>query len=330
MFIIRLMTKGDDDTLHQPHDKLFIQGFSDPVNAAALLRMMFPEELSSQVDWAALELQNGSFIDSQFRKSQTDLLFATTLGGRRCRLHIILEHQSTSDRLMALRLLRYQLRIWEAFDKENPGAPLPIVLCVVLAHNGSRWEISQRFADLLDVPPELAGVLRPFIPDFTFGLMQLAEMPYESLPGTPAGILILRVMKAERLNQLLNDAVWDEALLEQTSAELFELILRYMVDREIDKGAFETKIQELQNPTTRTNAMSLAQVYRQEGRQEGRMEGSARLALRLIQKKFPAILTQAEPLVKGLDEEQLLALAEAILFFQSDTECLEWLQRAGV
>ena len=84
-----------------------------------------------------------------------------------------------------------------------------------------------------------------------------------------------------------------------------------------------TKVQNLQNPSTRENAMSLAQQLRSEGRQE---MGSI-LALRQIQRKFPSISKNAEPLVRQLDEEQLLAFGEAILFFQSETDCLEWLLR---
>lgn len=331
----------EEADLHQPHDKLFVQGFSDPTNAAALLKTQFPVELAARIDWSALVLQNGSFIDSQYRKTQTDLLFTTTFAGRSCRLYLLFEHQSSPDPLMALRLLRYKIRIWEAFLKEHPGEPLPVVLATVLAQNGSKWEVSQKFSDLLDLPEDLVAVLRPFIPDFSFGLMQLAETPFESLPGTPAGILILRVMKAERLNQLLNDAVWDESLIGQVPTPLFELLLRYILSADIDKEAFETKIQEIQNPATRANAMSLAQVYRQEGhqegrregrqagRQEGRQEGEVIFAVRQLQRKFPTIAAQATPLVSQLDEEQLLAFGEAILFLTTETDCLDWLNRAG-
>ena len=224
---------------------------------------------------------------------------------------------------MALRLLIYKTRIWDAFLKEHDGEPLPVVLSFVLAQNANRWEISQKFSSLLDLSEGDAELLRPFIPDFTFGLMQLAEMPFESLPGTPAGVLILRVLKAERIDQLLNDAVWDESLISQIPSPLFEFLLRYILAADIDEDQFMTKVQNLQNPSTRENAMSLAQQLRSEGRQE---MGSI-LALRQIQRKFPSISKNAEPLVRQLDEEQLLAFGEAILFFQSETDCLEWLLR---
>ncbi|MCB1224432.1 MAG: Rpn family recombination-promoting nuclease/putative transposase, partial [Verrucomicrobiales bacterium] len=106
---------SDSEDLHQPHDKLFIQGFGDPVNAAALLQTQLPGELAAEIDWKSLKREQGSFIDSQFRSSQTDLLFTAQLAGQRCALYLLFEHQSTPDPWMALRLLRYMVRIWEAF-----------------------------------------------------------------------------------------------------------------------------------------------------------------------------------------------------------------------
>ena len=112
---------------------------------------------------------------------------------------------------------------------------------------------------------ERPGDLRPAIPDFLFQLIQLADIPFESIRGTPSGVLILRTMKAERLAQLLCDAVWEEALLVAVPREVFELVLRYLVAADVDHDAFVTRIATIQNPSRRSNAMRLAQQLRQEG-----------------------------------------------------------------
>ena len=39
-----------DDAIHQPHDKLFKQGFGYPANAAGFLRHHFPAEVSDRID----------------------------------------------------------------------------------------------------------------------------------------------------------------------------------------------------------------------------------------------------------------------------------------
>ncbi len=259
-----------DDSLHQPHDKLFKGGFSDPATAAAFLQAELPESVAGLISWDDLKLQSGTFIDSQFRHSESDLLFATTVAGKDCRVYLLFEHQSAPDPWLALRLLRYMVRIWESHIQAYPSVTkLPAILPVVLAQNAEVWRVEPRLGALLDLPEHVATAFRPYIPDFAFRLCQLAEMAFESIRGTAAGILILRTMKAERVAQLLHEAVWDESLFLAVPREILEMVLRYILDADIDKAAFEVRIQDIQNPQARTNAMSLAQQYRQEGRQEG-------------------------------------------------------------
>jgi predicted transposase YdaD len=52
-----------DEDIHQPHDKLFKEGFSDPANAAALFRQHLPAEVAALIQWNQLKLIPGSFLD---------------------------------------------------------------------------------------------------------------------------------------------------------------------------------------------------------------------------------------------------------------------------
>ena len=61
--------------LYQPHDNLFRKVFSDPPEAAGLLRPNLPAWLSSRLDWSTLTLQDRSYVDEELEASQSDLLF---------------------------------------------------------------------------------------------------------------------------------------------------------------------------------------------------------------------------------------------------------------
>lgn len=263
-----------EDPLHQPHDKLFKTTFGDPANAAAFLREQLPPGISAAIRWDELRLESGSFVDSQFRSSESDLLFSTQLHGRECLIYLLFEHQRIFDPWIALRLLRYMLRIWEEFRRNQPqAAKLPLIVPVVLAQNSQPWELSHEFGALFDVPPELSSEARSFVPDFTFQLVQLAELPFEKIVGTPAGILVLRTLKAEQLEQLLGAEVWDESII-QRALPTFEMVLRYILSQtEIDKTAFAGRVAAIQSPDIKDIAMTLAQQFRQEGHQEGHQEG---------------------------------------------------------
>ena len=100
-------------SIHGPHDALFRHVFSRTENAAGELRAVLPAALSARIDWASLRLVDGRFVDPELADRLTDLLFAANIAGREAFVYLLLEHQSTIDLLMPLRLLRYLLRIWD-------------------------------------------------------------------------------------------------------------------------------------------------------------------------------------------------------------------------
>ncbi|NDG73674.1 MAG: hypothetical protein EBY32_20690, partial [Proteobacteria bacterium] len=300
--------------LHQPHDKLVKSTFSDPDNARAFLQAHLPSKLVRHMDWTSLSLLSGSFIDPEFAATSSDLLFTAKIDGHPAFLYILFEHQNQEDSLIGLRLLTYMVRIWNDYLRANPGATkLPAILPLVLAQDNKPWKSSTRFADLIDIP-EGAGEMKKHIPDFEFQLVELFRMPFEKILGTPMGILTLRALKAEKLQALLDDPVWDETLLIQLPSASFEMLMRYILDRDLDKPAFRRKLQTLRNPSLSKNAMSLAEQFRQEGRQEGLVFSQQQAILQALEIRFRRV-------PEGLRQE-----IEAI----TDSKKLTHLHRAAI
>lgn len=321
-----------DDPLHQPNDKLFKQVFSDPETAAGFLRAYLPERVAAAIDWPALKLEAGSFIDSKFRLHESDLLFSAPLAGREGFLYCLFEHQTREDLAIALRLLRYMVRIWEAWLESHPGKPLPIILPVVLAQNDRIWKTPPAFSALFDVPECHAEDLRPFLPDFLFRLVQLAEIPFDAIRGTPAGIMVLRVMKAERIDALLEPPVWDEEMLARIPEAVFEMLLTFMMNAEIDTEAIERKVVAIQTPELKHTAMTYAQKLRQEGRQEGHQEGRQEGRLQsLCDSVIEALEIRFGSVPEGLCEEVRAIADEAKLrqLLRSAIQCADIESFAG-
>ena len=139
-------------------------------------------------------------------------------------------------------------------------------LPLVLGKDNKPWKSSTRFADLINISEELGENIKKHIPVFEFQLVDLYRMPFEKILGIPMGILTLRALKAEKLQTLLDDTVWDESLLIHLPSASFEMPMRYILDRDLDKPAFRRRPQILRNPKLSKNAMSLAEQFRQEGR----------------------------------------------------------------
>jgi predicted transposase YdaD len=293
-----------DDCLHHPNDKLFKQGFKDPETAAGFLKAYLPQPIAAAVDWPQLALQPGSFVDSQFRAHESDLLFSAPLCGREALFYFLIEHQTNEDPAIALRLLRYMVRIWEERLTSEPQKLLPVILPVVLAQNDRAWRIKPEFSAMFDVPEEFAEALRPFVPDFLFRLIQLAEIPFDGICGTPAGIMVMRVMKAERCNQLLADPVWDEEILRHVPQTIFEMLLRFMMNADVDIASVERRVFSIQTEELKHTAMTYAQKLHQEGHQEGRQEGRQEGQILAQQRAIlDALEIRFERVPAGLSEE---------------------------
>ena len=99
--------------------------FEQPEHAAGELRALVPPELAARIQWDTLKLEPGSLVDEDLRELHTDLLFSAQLKdegeGRQVLSYLLFEHQSTPDRLMAVRLLVYVSRVLGRWLRQHPG-----------------------------------------------------------------------------------------------------------------------------------------------------------------------------------------------------------------
>jgi len=95
---------------------------SRPEHAASILRLVLDAAIAARIDFASLQLCPGSYVDEALKERHSDLLFSASIGGRPGLVYILFEHQSRADGKMTFRLLRYEVRIWERWLRDNPDA----------------------------------------------------------------------------------------------------------------------------------------------------------------------------------------------------------------
>jgi hypothetical protein len=102
-------------------------------------------------------------------------------------VYVVLAHQSTQPPLMAFRLLRYVVRVWERWLDDHPGAPrLPVVAPLVLHHGPRRWAAPRALSDLYDLPRGILAGTRAILPELRFALDDLAATDEQALLARPA------------------------------------------------------------------------------------------------------------------------------------------------
>ncbi|PAV02352.1 ISNCY family transposase [Arsenophonus sp. ENCA] len=92
-----------------PHDAVFKQFLSEKDTAKDFFDIWLPDEIKALCDLDSLKVESGSFIDSGMKNYQSDILYSVSTNKGSGYIYVLIEHQSTPDKLMAWRLMRYSL-----------------------------------------------------------------------------------------------------------------------------------------------------------------------------------------------------------------------------
>jgi predicted transposase YdaD len=293
-----------------PHDLFVRYTFGHPERAAAELRAVLPAHVVSEVDWASLRRESGSVVDPELRETESDLLFTAQLRtGHPLLLYVLLEHQSTVDPWMALRMLRYVVRQLERWRQEHPDSTvLPPIIPLVMYHGpDGAWTAPRRVEELFGLPEEGRAQWRALVPRFAYLLDDLTAEREEALrarPGPPLARLawlVLRYGRSEELAWKLPEwvALFAQVQASPEGTEHLVLLLRYLLwvgnatAREATGQVLNSVLGEQQTEELmrgwgeelfeRGREQGLArgrEEGRQEGRQEGQQEGLAQGVLR--------------------------------------------------
>jgi len=193
------------EEIHHPHDLMVRAVLSDLTEAASFLQTHLPEAVSQALNWSTLKLLEGSFVDEDLRESEADLLYEVehVSGATSLWVYVLLEHQSTPDRWMRLRLLKYCCRIWDLSFRDYPEQRELRAIVPLVFYQGERsWSYSSEFAELF------AESVRdwPGVPRFSHGLIDQSGMQ----PDEVQGDLKVRIMQLVMLAAYHPTVAWME------------------------------------------------------------------------------------------------------------------------
>ncbi|WP_437731849.1 Rpn family recombination-promoting nuclease/putative transposase [Sorangium sp. So ce1335] len=303
------------------HDALFKTAFSQVEHAAGELRHVLSPELSARIDFTALELRPGSFVDEALKERQSDLLFSAPLGKTSVLVYLLFEHQSTVEPLMAFRLLRYMVRIWDHYLAEHAGAMrLPAIVPVVLHHSESGWTAGTSFEDLLDLDDDARAAMGEHVPRFRFVLDDISHEADEALKARTMSALARLVLwclrHAREPDELLDrlgkwlDLVRDVRRVPDGTRALramWRYILATSERNEPDKVL--RRLLAVVGDDGKEDIVSVADMLVERGRQEGQR----RMLLKQLGARFGALPDDAVARVNAADMTELDRLSERVL-----------------
>ena len=143
------------DKIKTPHDKYFRTMLSNKEVAKDFLEWHLPSFIKDRVNLDSVETKKDSFVDDNFKKLETDILFSLNFNEEPGYIYTLVEAQKKPDRFMPLRLLKYLIAIMEHHIKNNEDKKLPTIYPLILYQGQTLWNHTTNFFELF-IEPDLA------------------------------------------------------------------------------------------------------------------------------------------------------------------------------
>ena len=264
--------------ISQPHDLFFRDALARPEVAEGLLKKHLPEKILKLIDLKTLEPTKESFVEPDSSIVITDVLFKAKINQKPGYLHLLCEHQSTPDKLMPLRLMRYMISIMKYHadhHKAKDNNILPAVIPIVFYNGQKPYLYSKNFFELFGDQQDLMQDV--ILNDFH--LVDFKKIPDETLREEAwSGVLALtmkHIFSKEILSMLETLRPLLLIIEKNQGSDFIVAMLKYLLkaSKIEDKAAFLKFLESAVSKETGDQIMSLAQQWEQEGEKRGLIKG---------------------------------------------------------
>ena len=299
-----------------PHDAVFKTFLSHPETARDFMALHLPPALLAICDLSTLKLESGSFVEDDLRPYYSDVLYSLKTRSGDGYVHVLIEHQSTPDKHMAFRLMRYAVAAMQRhLDAGHKTLPLVIP---VLFYQGKRspYPYSMNWLDSFSERERATALYSG-----NFPLVDVTVIPDEEIMQhrSMAALTLLQKHIRQRDLKGLLDQLVSLMLTEFMTGQQVIALVNYMLQAGETPDA-KAMIRELAQrvPQHEDELMTLAQQLEQiglkkgleqgleqglaQGRQLGEREASLNIARNLLKSGMDVLSVMK---VTGLSEEDL-------------------------
>nr|WP_317233302.1 Rpn family recombination-promoting nuclease/putative transposase [Serratia fonticola] len=285
------------------HDAVFKQFLTHPDTARDFLELHLPPALLQFCDLNTLKLESGSFIESGLRAYYSDVLYSLDTEQGDGYVYVLLEHQSSPDKHMAFRLVRYAIAAMHR-HLEAGHDQLPLVIPMLFYHGQvTPYPYTMSWLEEFS-EPELARQLYAG----HFPLVDVTVIPDDDIMQHRRMAILELLQKHVRLRDLaeLKEQLVTLLLAGYTTKEQLISLINYMlqVGSTTEPGVL---IHELARraPQHEEELMTIAEYLKQQGIEIGIEIGIEKG----IEKGREAVLKIASSmLADGFDRAQVMKL----------------------
>jgi predicted transposase/invertase (TIGR01784 family) len=260
------------------HDETVKEYLSDHSTAKSFFKEYLPAPVVKNLDFRTLKICKDSFISKKLVKYFSDILYQVHLKGVSIFIYLLIDHKSKVEPFIGFQFLKYLVRIWELYLKQNSNArTLPVVIPMAIYHGPLEWKVDTRFIALFDAP----GYLKEYIPDFGYKLIDISHVPDEDIKGE----VLLRILLMT-LKYVFTPGLWPKLKEEifplflklkdkRKGTEYLEVLLGYLAGNagSLPEDELNESVSQLFEEGGDSMA-TLAEKWKREGKKEGKIEGN--------------------------------------------------------
>jgi predicted transposase/invertase (TIGR01784 family) len=281
------------DSPHDLQDLGYKEFFSFIKLFEQLIEGYIEGEWKAFLDYKKAQRIEKSFVSRGFKRTEADILYRVPFlknPEKSIHLYVLIEHQSSVDHKMALRVYHYLGEIWKYVVKntakreyDRADFRLPPILPIVLYNGKENWTAKTKLREII----EGSEYFEKYIPNVEYHLVDIPRIGREKLEklrnSLSAIFLLEKAGSYEELEERLKKAF--EFLEEEEHEGIVQLILEWFVYhvkvhlRQEEAQAFYLHWSKKQkNPQEMKKMLELTlekikQEIKLEGKEEGLQEG---------------------------------------------------------
>lgn len=255
-----------------PHDATFRQFLKFPEIARDFMEIHLPVELRSICDFSTLKLENCSFVEDNLRQYFSDVLYSLkTNDGEEGYIQVLIEHQSSPDKHMAFRMIRYAVAAMQS-HLDAGYKKLPLVI-PILFYTGKRtpYPYSTNWFQEFACPERAKNLYSNDFP-----MIDITVIPDEEIMEhrSMAALTLLQKHIHQRNLTELMDKLVSLLLTEYLASPQVVTLINYIIQAG-DTADAETFVRELalRLPHHEDELMTIAQQLEQKGMMKGMQQG---------------------------------------------------------
>jgi len=238
------------------------------------------------LDYDTLERLDKSFVTEEFINRESDIIYKINFKGEEIFIYLLIEFQSSVDRFMALRILRYITEFYDYLVYSKKFKKLPPVFPVLLYNGEKKWKAPVEFSNLVDKTiPDV------YIPTFRYYKIAENEFSKEDLLGIKNILSAVFYLENSDISEISGEIKNIIKLIEKERPEEIRLFRKWIknffygndeISDEIQNGIKE--IEEVKDMLS-TSLKKRDKMQFQQGVQQGHEKGIQEGIQKGIEKK---------------------------------------------